>query len=123
MKITSFDPLIMTTDTESAIKLFEALGFEGSHTRDGMDDREDIVGVRMKDPNGYHVDIVESNKIKQDMVSIRMNVDDFYAAREMLEKHGFKPLSEEPVTDATSVSIGMASPSGFVLSLVQHIKK
>lgn len=123
MKITSFDPLIMTTDTESAIKLFEELGFERSHTKDDMDDRADIIGVRMKDPNGFHVDIVESMKIKQDIVSVRMNVDDFYAAREMLEKHGFKPLSEEPVTDATSVSIGMAAPSGFILSLVQHIKK
>ena len=28
MKITSFNPLIVTTDPESVIKLFEELGFE-----------------------------------------------------------------------------------------------
>lgn len=28
MKITSFNPLIVTNDAESVVKLFEALGFE-----------------------------------------------------------------------------------------------
>ena len=36
MKITSFNPLIVTKDAESAIKLFEALGFERRHTKDSI---------------------------------------------------------------------------------------
>ena len=32
MKITSFNPLIVTSDSESIIKLFEELGFEKKHT-------------------------------------------------------------------------------------------
>ena len=91
MKITSFSPLILTTDPENTIKLFEELGFEKRHTKDSLDGREDIVGVRMKDANGFYVDIVKSGKTTQDMITIRMNVDDFDEAREMLESHGFKP--------------------------------
>ena len=69
MKITSFNPLILTTDPENTIKLFEDLGFERKHTKDDLEGREDIVGVRMKDQNGFHVDIVHSDRTKQDMVT------------------------------------------------------
>lgn len=31
MKITTFDPLIVSAEAEAAIKLFEELGFEKSH--------------------------------------------------------------------------------------------
>ena len=122
MKITSFNPLILTTDPENTIKLFEELGFERRHTKDGLDERDDITGVRMKDPNGFCVDVVESSRAKQDMVTIRMNVDNFDEARTMLESHGFTSPNEV-VTDASSKSIGMFSPSGFMISLVEHIKK
>ena len=122
MKITSFNPLIVTTDPEKTIKLFEELGFEKRHTKDDLEGREDLVGIRMKDANGFYVDIVKSENAKQDMITIRMNVDDFDEAREMLESHGFKPSPAGIVTDSSSKSIGMYSPSGFSFSLVQHIK-
>ena len=122
MKITGFSPLILTTDPENTIKLFEDLGFEKHHTKDNLEGREDVVGVRMKDAGGFYVDIVESARTTQDMVTIRMNVDNFDDAREMLEKHGFKSFTGEIVKDASSKSIGMYSPSGFSISLVEHIK-
>ena len=122
MRITSFNPLVMTTDQESIVKLFEGLGFERQHEKDGMECREDIDGIRMKDANGFCVDVVKSDRIKQDMVSIRMNVDDFDSAKEELEKQGFKALSAETVNDTSSKSIGMMSPSGLVIGLVEHIK-
>ena len=123
MKITGFSPLILTTDPENTIKLFEALGFEKSHTKDDLEGREDIVGVRMKDSNGFHVDIVHSNWTKQDMVTIRINVDDFDEARKVFEEHGFKSNTGQIVEDSSSKSIGMYAPSGFQISLVEHIKK
>ena len=122
MKITSFNPLILSTNPEGTIELFEELGFERRHKKDGLDGREDIVGIRMKDATGFYVDVVESDNIKQDMVTIRMNVDDFDAARKLLEDRGFTAASTENVTDSSSKSIGMFSPSGFMISLVEHIK-
>jgi hypothetical protein len=76
----------------------------------------------MKDQNGFHVDIVHSDRTKQDMVTIRMNVDDFDEARKMLEEHGLKSYTGKTVEDSSSKSIGMYAPSGFSISLVQHIK-
>ena len=122
MKITGFDPLIITTDQENTIRLFEELGFERHHTKDDLEGRSDIVGVRMKDANGFYVDIVHTDRTKQDRITIRMNVDNLDEAREMLEKRGFKPETGVIVNDASSRSIGMDSPSGFSISLVEHIK-
>lgn len=122
MQITTFDPLVMTTDSEGTVKLFEDLGFVRRHTKDGADGREDIMGIRMKHENGFHVDIASSKYIKQDNVIIRMNVRDFDEAKKMLEDHGFKAASEETVTDSSSKSIGMISPSGFMIGLVEHIR-
>ena len=44
MKITTFNPLILTKDSESVIKLFEALGFEKRHTITINEDGKDITG-------------------------------------------------------------------------------
>jgi hypothetical protein len=123
MKLTSFNPLILTTDPENTIKLFEDLGFERRHTKDDLEGREDIVGVRMKDQNGFYVDIVHTDKTKQDMVMIRMNVDDFDEAVKTLEEHGLKSHTGHSVDDSSSKSIGMYAPSGFSISVVKHIKE
>ena len=79
--------MILSKDADEIVELFEDLGFERTHTKDDLYGHKDIVSVRMKDSNGFHVDIVHSDKITQDMVSIRMNVDNFDEARKLLEKH------------------------------------
>lgn len=122
MKITSFNPLIVTADPQSAIKLFEELGFVRRHKKNGLDGREDTIGIRMKDANGFYVDIVEGPGIERDMITIRMNVDDFDVAKELLESNGFTASSQGEATDSSSRSIGMYSPTGFSFSLVEHIK-
>lgn len=40
MKITSFNPMIVTNDAESVIALFEALGFECRHKKTGINDTD-----------------------------------------------------------------------------------
>ena len=50
MKITSFNPLIITKDAAPVIELFEALGFEQRHTKTGINDK-DITSVRMRYEN------------------------------------------------------------------------
>ena len=123
MQITSFNPLIITHDSESIIKLFEELGFERRHKKEGIND-EDITSVRMKDANGFHVDITQVDKLPQDMTSIRMNVRDFNEAYEMLKAKGFTNAQGEKITNTgSSISTMMVSPSGFSISIAEHIRK
>lgn len=122
MKITSFNPLIVSADSKNTIKLFEELGFVRRHRKGSLDGREDTTSIRMKDANGFYVDIVEAPGVERDMITIRMNVDDFDAAKELLESHGFTASPQGNATDSSSKSIGMFSPSGFSFSLVEHIK-
>lgn len=127
MKITSFNPLIVTKDAKAAIALFEALGFERRHKKTGINGDDDITSVRMKytseDGKVFHVDIAESARVPRDITSIRMNVDNFDEAFKMLEEKGFKNAQGDRITDTgTSKSTMMVSPSGFSVSVTEHIK-
>ena len=125
MKITSFNPMIVTKDSETVIKLFEDLGFERRHTKTGIND-EDITSVRMRyegeDGKVFHVDIADA-PVPQDITTIRMNIDDFDEAYNMLEGKGFKNSQGDKVTETgTSRSTMMVSPSGYSISISKHIK-
>ena len=85
MKITTFNPLIVTKDPESAIALFEALGFEKKHAKEGIS-VNNRTNVRMKDANGFHVDVTEG---ENEWTMIRMNVDNLEEAVEFFESRGF----------------------------------
>ncbi len=125
MKITSFNPLIVTKDSESVIALFEALGFERRHRIVATTDSGvEIVSVRMKDANGFYVDVAQTPNTKQDLTLIRMNVPDFDEAYEFLTARGFKGnRGKQGVETRTNRSAMMVSPSGFAFDLCQHIKE
>ncbi len=56
MKITTFDPMIITKDPEKSVKLFEELGFELRHQPDGSSASGfDYKIHRMKDANGLTI--------------------------------------------------------------------
>lgn len=125
MKITSFNPLILTSDSEAVIKLFEELGFERRHciTITASDGKE-ITTVRMKDPGGFYVDVSQVDGIPRDMTLMRMNVDNFEEAYEFLSAKGFtNPSGDKTVDTRTNKSCMMKSPSGFAFDLCQHIKE
>ena len=125
MKITTFNPQIITKNAEPVVELFEALGFEKRHDQEGIGEMN-VEGIRMKDANSFHMDIsqVDGLPAPQDLVAIRMNVDNFDEAYQILEKHGFKNFyGKETVATKSSRSAMMISPSGFAINLVQHIKK
>ena len=123
MKITAFNPLIVTKEVDSTIKLFEELGFEKKHLKENEVNDMDISTVRMKDSNGFHVD-VSKVPVPKDMVVIRMNVDDFEEAKAILVKHGFvNQNAGQTVETSSSRSEFMVSPSGFSIDLVKHVKK
>lgn len=123
MNITSFNPLVLSPNAESAIGIFESLGFEKKHEITAIAEKG-IVDVRMTDANGFAVDVAQVGSLEKDMTIIRMNVDDFDEARAMLEAQGCKSSRSDgsTVDTETNRSILMISPSGFAFDLCQHIK-
>ena len=124
MQITTFNPMILSKNADEIIKLFEDLGFVKSHQVDNIDGR-DLSSVRMKDANGFHVDVARVESMPKDMTTMRMNVRDFDEAYELLKAHGFKNARGEDhtVESASAKSCLMISPSGFSIQLTQHIRK
>ena len=125
MTITSFNPLIVTKDAEATVRLFEALGFEKRHNPTGTSAvGNEYTSYRMTDANGFHVDVSTTTApMKQDLTGIRMNVDDFDEAYDFLIAHGFTSGQNGTVTDTGSAKACILfSPSGFAISLIQHIK-
>ena len=123
MKISSFNPHIISKDADNIIKVFEALGFEKRHTKTDILDGNNV-NVSLKDANGFHVDVASSNHMERDLTTIRINVDDFDEAYAFFLARGFtNPLGDEIVTTSSSRDIYLISPSGFGITLSQHIKK
>ncbi len=123
MKITTFNPQIFTKDAEPLVRLFEEMGFQKRHDKEEIGELK-VEGIRMKDSNGFHLDIsVPKVPLPRDMVGIRMNVDDFDECYRMLKEKGFKNVyGEDTAITATSRSAVMISPSGCAINLVKHIK-
>ena len=123
MKITSFNPQIITKDPETIVKLFEELGFEKRHNPKGIGELN-VEGIRMKDANGFYLDIsAPDTKLPQDVTVIRMNTDDFDEAYQMLTGCGFKNFYGDKIVEMKqSKSALLISPSGFAINLIQHIK-
>ena len=121
MKITTFNPLIVSKDADKWVTMFEELGFEKRHEIKGI--KGDISSTRMKDANGNYVDIARAWKIDHDLTLIRMNVDDFEEAYQFLISKGFRNSQGDKTVDTpTNRSAMMISPSGFAFDLCQHFK-
>lgn len=122
MKITSFNPLIVTKDPESAIKLFEELGFEKRHTKEGIG-INNVTDVRMKDANGFHVDVSRGDG---EWTMVRMNVDNLEEAIAFLEARGFRKARHEAAKETVDTGSSrfniMVSATGFIFAISQHIK-
>ena len=124
MKITTFNPQIITKDAEALVKLFEQLGFEKRHQQEGIGEL-DVKGIRLKDVNGFNLDISQPDALPtgHDLMAVRMNVDDFDEAYQLLVKNGFRNYyGDSTASTRTGKSAIMISPTGFVINLVQHIK-
>ena len=120
MKITTFNPLIVSKDADSAISLFEELGFEKRHTPFVDTGDRQVVRTRMKDENGFYVDISQAEALPVEcLTAIRMNVDDFDEAYRLMLSHGFKNYYGDQTVDTKSArSAVMVSPSGIAINLI-----
>ena len=124
MKITTFNPMIITKDPDAAVALLEALGFERRHEKIG---NEELVfsTIRMKDANGFYVDVVSAQNVpsERDMTAIRINVDNFDEAAELLRSKGFRESKAFGMHYTPSSKFAFfISPSGFIVDLIEHIK-
>ena len=63
MKITTFNPQIITKDPESIVQLFQALGFEKHHNPKGIGELN-VEGIRMKDANGFYLWMILTRRIR-----------------------------------------------------------
>jgi hypothetical protein len=116
--------MILTKDAESVIKLFEELGFEKKHAPTVDTGKSMIISTRMKNEDGFHIDIADVKSMPKDMTIIRMNVDNFDEAYDLLESKGFThPGGRKAVETASNKSAMLTSPSGFAFDLCQHIKE
>ena len=121
MKITTFNPLILSSNTDEVIKLFEELGFEQRHEPILPLEFGDVKDTRMKDANDNYIDVADVKDLPQDETVIRMNVDDFATAFDILEKHGFKNTrGDRTIVTESSQSATMVSKSGLKIILVRH---
>lgn len=119
MKITTFNLLIVSKDADKIISLFEELGFEKRHTPTVDAGDRKVTRTRMKDANGFYVDISKVETISCDMTGIRMNVDNFREAYDLLTAHGFiKAPGIEEVDLETVKALLMVSPSGFAIEVI-----
>ena len=131
MKITGFNPAVITKDPEAVIAVFEALGFERTHNKAETTDVE-FSCIRMKrikdgsDAEAFRLDIVSSpstSRLERDIVTIRINVDDFDEACALLKGRGFRELPGFGTQGTKSSKYAyFASPSGAIIDICQHIK-
>ena len=123
MKITGFNPSILTSKADEVIHLFEELGFEKNHNDDA---EAGIVSgsVRMKYADVFYVDITSTEKYPSDKMVIRMNVDDIDEAYNLLLEQGFQNAMGDGVIIEAEHFRGahMVSPSGFEFMVMQHKK-
>ena len=123
MKITTFNPSIITNDAEPVIQLFKELGFEQTHTKAENNDVE-FSAHRMKNEGGFHVDVVEVPAVKQTYTAIRINVDNYEEAIEFFMSKGFREARGfAPSTTKSSKYAYLVSPTGVIYDICQHIKK
>lgn len=123
MKITTFDPLILSPKSGDVVKLFEELGFEITHDPVTKVEIGEVQTTRMKNESGFHIDVANIGNIPNDRMLIRMNVDNFEEAYDIFIKHGFKNTRGDNTLDTKSaIEATMVSPSGFSVALVKHMK-
>lgn len=122
MKITGFRPIIVSTEAEALIKVFEDLGFERIHTKTDIEGGQNT-NFAMKDAGGNCIHIASSEHIPRDLTAISINVDNFREAYEFFTSHGFVNSRGDKVTEtSSSMDTYLISPSGFAVVLSEHIR-
>ena len=124
MKISTFNPLVISPKADEIVKLFEEMGFNKNHAPVIPLENGDVEDIRLKDENRNYIDVANSQQVPQDVTAIRINVENFAEAYDILRKHGFKNTrGDRVVVSETSMSATMVSKSGLTIILMRHVKE
>ena len=122
MNITGFCPIIVTKDQESAVKTFEALGFEKRHTKTDIEGGANV-GLVMKDANGNRVTVSSTTKDRADITGIQINVDNFREAYDFFIGKGFiDPRGTKTTVTSSDQATMLIAPSGFPVVISEHFR-
>jgi len=125
MKITSFNPMIITNRAEEVLKVFEQWGFYKKHAPTlTMASGTEFTDYRLQSEEGFYMDVAAIDMpLPMEVPAIRINVDDFDEAYRMLTEVGYKPTHEGAfMENEHSKSVALVGPIGFTIYLVQHKK-
>ncbi|MBQ3268950.1 MAG: hypothetical protein IJH09_03420 [Clostridia bacterium] len=125
MKITSFNPMIITNRAEEVLKVFEQWGFNKKHAPTlTMASGTEFTDYRLQSEEGFYMDVAAIDMpLPMEVPAIRINVDDFDEAYRMLTEVGYKPTHEGAfMENEHSKSVALVGPIGFTIYLVQHKK-
>ena len=125
MKITSFNPMIITNRAEEVLKVFEQWGFNKKHAPTlTMASGTEFTDYRLQSEEGFYMDVASIDMpLPMEVPAIRINVDDFDEAYRMLTEVGYKPTHEGAfMENEHSKSVALVGPIGFTIYLVQHKK-
>ena len=120
MKITNFSTLVVTENVDNLVDVFKEFGFSQTHKKDGIDDVR-VTSNILEDEDGHMISIA-SAPVPNDITALRMNVDNFDEAYDILKNKGFNQASE-PEDTGTSKTVLMVSKKGFSINLVHHYNK
>ena len=125
VKVSDYYPIFYAENVESETRRFtEVLGFAVKH-RPKIEFLDYVV---LENEKKRRVDIVHSrfpaDSFKEGFLGMRVNVDDFDEAYILLEERGFRNCMGEGNLIVSPYIKGahMASPSGFEVMLMQHLK-
>ena len=122
MEITSFYPLIATTDFEGTKAAYEALGFKQAH--DVALPNSQYHQIIMENDQGFRLSILSGPEIKGKMAGTRtwMNVRDFEGTVALLKEHGFTEF--QPVREFEFMkTVALEAPDGHVVIVAYHKRK
>lgn len=124
MKISTFNPMLLTPNFEETLEFAKKLGFEVRHTPTmKVPIGAEVRSYRLTDDNGNALDIADDPGALEARLIIRMNVDDFDEAVETLAEMGVpKPDEDQIVVTPSNKSAMIRTPMGFAFVLYQHIK-
>lgn len=123
MKITTFNPMIVTNRPDEVLKFFEQWGFTKKHAPTmKAASGDEFIDYRLQSEEGFYMDVAAVNKpLPAEVTAIRINVEDFDEAYNWLTSVGF--FSHDGVFETEHVKGAMMSgPVGFSIFLLQHLK-
>lgn len=122
MKITSFNPSIVSTDPEKTIETFKSLGFEQKHHNSEASSKGNSATI-LESPEGYRIGIYSTEISPRSFAAIHMNVDNIDEAVAHFEKLGFVNRRPNGEGNRSARATMLFAPEGYAIEISEHIRK